>query len=216
MKKPKKPKKSVKPRAVSNPRAMETARKREAILAAALAEFTARGFAAARMEDVARRAKVGKGTLYLYFKDKQALFQGLVLDFVALPLATVKPTELRPGERIGDFLKRTLPPMAAAAATSSRGDIVRLLVGDGVRFPGLADAYRKTVVEPMLERFVAMLNAAARNGELANGALVRYPQLMIAPVIVGIIWTGLFGKDIPLDVEGMFRTHLDLLFPESR
>jgi AcrR family transcriptional regulator len=212
----KKTARSAQPGTAASPRAVEAARKRQAILAAALAEFTARGFAAARMEDVARRAQVGKGTVYLYFKDKQALFQGLVLDFVALPLATVKPTELRPGERIGDFLKRTLPPMAAAAATSSRGDIVRLLVGDGVRFPGLADAYRKTVVEPMMGRFVSMLSAAARSGELANDAVVGYPQLMVAPVIVGIIWTGLFGKAIPLDVEGMVRTHLGLLFPKPR
>src|SRR5262245_37400040 len=52
--------------------------RREAILAAALAEFSARGFAATRLDDVARRANVAKGTIYLYFRDKQTLFQELV------------------------------------------------------------------------------------------------------------------------------------------
>src|SRR5437879_6353473 len=52
--------------------------RREAILAAALGEFSSRGFAATRLDDVARRANVAKGTIYLYFRDKQSLFQELV------------------------------------------------------------------------------------------------------------------------------------------
>src|SRR5262245_2227732 len=59
-------------------RAVGAAAKRPASLDAALEEFTARGFAAARMDDVALRAGVAKGTIYLYFKDKEALFQELV------------------------------------------------------------------------------------------------------------------------------------------
>src|SRR5437762_5399820 len=59
-------------------RAQKTAARREAILAAALDEFSARGFAATRLEDVARRAEVAKGTIYLHFADKEALFQELV------------------------------------------------------------------------------------------------------------------------------------------
>jgi len=59
-------------------RAQKTAARREAILAAALDEFSARGFAATRLEDVARRAGVAKGTIYLHFADKEALFQELV------------------------------------------------------------------------------------------------------------------------------------------
>src|ERR1043166_8649262 len=56
--------------------------RREAILAAALDEFSARGFAAARLDDVARRAGVAKGTIYLYFRDKEALFQELVRSVI--------------------------------------------------------------------------------------------------------------------------------------
>src|SRR5712675_2733893 len=65
-------------RAGSSPRAERQAQRREAILAAALDEFSARGFAATRLDDVAKRADVAKGTIYLYFRDKEALFQELV------------------------------------------------------------------------------------------------------------------------------------------
>src|SRR5260370_589997 len=59
-------------------RSDKSALRRDAILAAALEEFSARGFAAARLEDVAQRAGVGKGTIYLHFRDKEALFQELI------------------------------------------------------------------------------------------------------------------------------------------
>src|SRR5882757_4013712 len=65
-------------RAGSSPRAERQAQRREAILAAALDEFSARGFAATRLDDVAKRADVAKGTIYLYFHDKEALFEELI------------------------------------------------------------------------------------------------------------------------------------------
>src|SRR5580693_2415441 len=66
--------------------------RREAILAAALDEFTARGFAAARLDDVARRAGVAKGTIYLYFRDKEALFQDLVGSVISPLIARFETT----------------------------------------------------------------------------------------------------------------------------
>src|SRR5882724_10017346 len=59
-------------------RAARAAERREAIIDAALDEFVARGFAATRLDDVAKRAGVAKGTIYLHFKDKEALFQELI------------------------------------------------------------------------------------------------------------------------------------------
>src|SRR3974390_2769702 len=59
-------------------RAERAAERRSAIVAAALDEFVARGFTATRLDDVAKRAGVAKGTIYLHFKDKEALFEELV------------------------------------------------------------------------------------------------------------------------------------------
>src|SRR5690242_19613097 len=73
-------------------RARKAAAKREAILHAALDEFSARGFTAARLEDVAARAGVAKGTIYLYFADKEALFQEIVRAMIVPVLAFVEVT----------------------------------------------------------------------------------------------------------------------------
>src|SRR3984957_15436400 len=73
-------------------RADKSAQRRDAILAAALEEFSARGFAAARLEDVAQRAGVGKGTIYLHFRDKEALFQELVTSMLGPFVANLEAT----------------------------------------------------------------------------------------------------------------------------
>src|SRR3954468_6884229 len=88
--------------------------RREAILAAALDEFTARGYEGARLDDVARRAGVAKGTIYLYFTDKQALFQDLVRSMVSPILGTLEklPQVDMPGrvlvERLTDTFVREI------------------------------------------------------------------------------------------------------------
>src|SRR5205085_8886009 len=64
--------------------------RRAAILAAALEEFSARGFEGARLDDVAKRAGIAKGTIYLYFADKEALFQELVRSMVNPVLSTLE------------------------------------------------------------------------------------------------------------------------------
>ncbi len=204
------------PRPARRRRAEKVALKRKNILEAALEEFAQKGFAAARMEDVARRAKVGKGTVYLYFEDKEALFEGLVHEMIVSPLATLLEMRPRPGESVGDALRRVMPPTVARVAKTRLADLVRLLIGEGVRFPRLAESYRRSWIEPLTARMRDLLAQALGQGELANEALVRFPQLLGAPALVAIIWTGLFGRALPLDVRAMLDAHLDILFPRKK
>src|SRR5262245_26115596 len=75
-------------------RAARAAERRDAILAAALEEFAASGFAATRLEDVARRAGVAKGTIYLYFRDKESLFQELVRAMLSPIVGAIETTQV--------------------------------------------------------------------------------------------------------------------------
>src|SRR6185369_15277732 len=77
-------------------RAKRSAERRDAILAAALDEFAARGFAAARLDDVAKRAGVAKGTIYLYFRDKESLFQELVRGMLGPQLSVLEAAQTQP------------------------------------------------------------------------------------------------------------------------
>ena len=192
-------------------RAARAAERRRAIVAAALAEFSDKGFAAARMEDVATRAGVAKGTIYLHFPDKRALFQGIVQEVIGPALAALEAQAPEPGERARDYLERVMLPLATELAASPRREVIRLLIAEGSRFPEVAEIYYREIVERGLATFRKLAEAARLAGEPRAEAIERYPQLVVAPALVGLIWSGLFERFAPLDIEGLIRTQLDLL-----
>jgi hypothetical protein len=83
---------------------------------------------------------------------------------------------------------------------------------EGPRFPKLAEFHYRNVVERAMNAMRALIERAIKRGELKHDALLRFPQLVIAPGIVAIIWSGLFDRFAPLDVSAMMRAHLDVLF----
>ena len=191
-------------------RAKRSAERRDAILAAALDEFAERGFAATRLEDVARRADVAKGTIYLHFADKEALFEELIrmeLSPVVAALENVSHAEI-PFRMITNQL---IEVFAREIFETRRKDVIRLVITEGPRFPKLAEFYYREVISRVMETIRAMLRRAYERGELKTDVLVRFPQLLAAPGIIAIIWSGLFDRFEPLDVRALMRAHFDVL-----
>lgn len=194
-------------------RAARREKRRAAILAAALEEFTACGFADTRLDDVARRARIAKGTIYLYFRDKEKLFHELVRTMLSPLVGTIEAAALREvpirsvAEMIVDVFIRQI-------YGTRRKDVIRLIISEGPRFPKLAEIYYREVIARVLPVIRARLALAVERGELSRDALARFPQLLVAPALVAIIWNGLFGRLAPLDVRELMRAHLDLLFDE--
>ena len=93
-----------------------------------------------------------------------------------------------------------------------RKDVIRLIITEGPRFPKLAEFYYREVIARVLPVIRARLSWAVERGELAHDALVRFPQLLVAPGLVAIMWSGLFERFAPLDVRELMRAHLELLF----
>ena len=185
--------------------------RRADILAAALDEFTARGFEAARLDDVAKRAGVAKGTIYLYFADKETLFQELVRSMVNPILGTLEQMRALdiPARMLIEGILNTF---VREIFGTRRKDIIRLILAEGPRFPTIAEFYHREVVGRVLAIVRPLLGRAFERGELSSDALVRFPQLIIAPGLVGIMWNALFEKYEPLDVPEMIRAHIGILF----
>jgi len=197
---------------VSN-RAERAAERREAIVAAAFDEFIARGFAATRLDDVATRAGVAKGTIYLHFKDKEALFEELVRTAIVPLIARLAPPEQPPGS-VREALERFAFTFIQEIATTRRGDLVRLIVAEGPRFPAIADFYYREVVSRGLAALRGLVELAIARGEIRVPALANYPQIVVAPAMIAVIWKSLFERHAPLDAMAMLRVHLDLIFGE--
>ena len=200
----------------AGPQAARRGERREAIVAAALEEFSARGFAATRLDaDVARRAGVAKGTIYLYFRDKESLFQELVRAMVsplvgAITTAPLQDVPIRVViEMIVDVFVneiRRYAPQGRAPTDHRRGAALpqacRILLSRGhcARAAGPAGA----------------AHARSRARRAPHDALARFPQLLVAPGLMAIIWSSLFERFERLDVRALMHAHLDLLFGERR
>jgi len=182
------------------------------ILDAALTVFSARGFAAAKLDDVAKEAGVSKGTLYLYFKDKEALFEALVRGAVTPMLDKVGAFAAAPGMRAGDVLRFFFATFEREVLGTKRKLLVRLILAEGPRFPALAEFYYREVIARVLEAVRAMLRRAVERGELKDDTLVKHPQLLAAPGIMAIIWSGLFDRFEPLDIRSLMQAHFEMLF----
>jgi AcrR family transcriptional regulator len=196
-------------------RAARAAERREAIIAAAMDEFIGRGFAATRLDDVAKRAGVAKGTIYLHFKDKEALFEELIRTAI-VPLVNRLGPPPNPAGSVRDLIEGFARAFIQEVVTTKRADIIRLIVAEGPRFPEIADFYYREVVSKGLAGLRALIELGIARGEIRQVELARFPQIVVAPAIVAVIWKSLFENHSPLDALEMFRVHLDLIFGERR
>jgi AcrR family transcriptional regulator len=197
-----------------NARKQRSAARREAILAAALDEFSSRGFEAARLDDVAKRAGVAKGTIYLYFRDKESLFQELIRAMLTPLIGTIEalgaadmPMSVLTEQIVELFVREIYE--------TRRKDVIRLMISEGRRFPKLAEFYYREVLSRIIAAVRTLLRRAAARGEVPEG-LVDFPQIIAAPGLVAIIWSGLFERFEPLDVRQMMKTYINLLFAPRR
>ncbi|MEK1871151.1 MAG: TetR/AcrR family transcriptional regulator [Rhizobium altiplani] len=186
--------------------------RRAEILAAAFACFAERGFAATRMEDVAARAGIAKGTVYLHFPDKERLFIDLVSG-IAAPIL---------GEVGGMVEKDAIPARAAVAMFYSifkrevleteRRHLLRLILAEGPMFPVVTEFYYREIITKGLAILRIVLARAATRGELRNPAVADVPQLVMAPALMSIVWATLFEGYEHLHAQKLFDTFLDTLF----
>jgi len=92
--------------------------------------------------------------------------------------------------------------------------VVRLLLSEAGRFPKLAEVYYQLVIWPALDSIRTLLQAKDR-GELKAMMLLQFPQLLVAPIPMAVIWTGLFERFEHLDVERMAHAYFDFLLGEK-
>jgi AcrR family transcriptional regulator len=193
----------------------KAAARRDAILDAALDEFSARGFAATRLDDVAKRADVAKGTIYLHFKNKKSLFQELIRSKMAPVVGTLEAT-FAADLPLRMVIDKAIDVFVREVYGSHRKQLIRLIISEGPRFPTLAEFYYHEVLSRILKSVRGLLRRALERGELADDTLIRFPQLIGAPGIIAIIWSGLFDRFEPLDVRAMMRAHFERLLDARR
>lgn len=180
------------------------------ITAAAFEAFAEKGFARTRVDDVAKRAGVSKGLLYLYFKTKEELFKAVVKSVVIRRvdqlIESVGSTELSSE----DFIRGPLLGFLQQLPGSPVAIVIRLLISEGPRHPDLVDYYYDNVVAKGLAAISGFVKRGIARGEFRDSAVSDLPHLVLAPVMLSIVW-GIIFKNRRLDTDRLIETQIDMI-----
>ncbi len=174
--------------------------------------FVDNGFAATRIEDVAARAGVAKGTVYLYFPTKEALFEAVARESVVPVIEQViRAIEADTTTPAMEQLRMIARVMYRDMVGTDRKRLLHMIIAEGPRFPWLTEFYHREILSRGQELIRTVLRRGAERGELHLDGLDEFPQILMAPTIIAAIFSTLFHAQEPLDVERYADVHIRLV-----
>jgi AcrR family transcriptional regulator len=183
------------------------------IVQAALSVFAEKGFAAAKLEDIARRAGVSKGAIYLYFETKEEIFRAVVGQAIAPNVGPVKAmAAAHPGPLAG-LLRSITAHMATVVSHTPLGGVLKMVVGEAGNFPEIARVWHDELVSQALDAMAAAIAAAQARGEVKPGDPRIYALQLISPLLMSVLWRETFvpvGAE-PFDLPAVIAQHIDTL-----
>ena len=185
------------------------------ITAAALETFVEHGYAGTKVADVARKAGVSKGLLYLYFRTKEELFKAVVKSFVVPKLDTLLLSVNDADTSAEEFFRGPFLEFAQSIPGSPVGRIVRLLVAEGPKHPDLLQFYWDNVVSRGLAAIQALLEKGIKNGEFRRSAVTEQPLLFVMPVVFLTIFELLFSKQ-GVNTDDLVKQQIDMLLEQMK
>ena len=195
----------------------ETRRRRKAerpqeILEAAFIEFSRDGYVTTTLDRIAERAGVTKGTIYVYFENKEQLFISMVQEFTKGADETVQEMYETHEGSTADLLRAQFSFIYQYIVEDKRRrEVVRMLIAEASRFPKLADRYFDEILRPCLDRLKQAIQRGIDRGEIRQSSIVNSPQVIIAPIALVDVWMMMFDERYPLDLKTYFDAHLELV-----
>ncbi len=204
---PQKPKKLKKPRWQRRKDARP-----EEIVAAALDVFVERGFAATKLEDVARRAGVTKGTIYLYFENKEALFKAVVRETIVPVIAKGEAVAQAFTGSARDLFEKLIREYWRLVGETNLAGVPKLMMAEAGNFPQLARFYYEEVVTRGHRLMASVLERGIKAGEFRPVNLVIAAKLAMSPLMHAVVARRAFAACMPegFDVGKYLDTHIDL------
>lgn len=160
------------------------------IVAAALALFHSKGFAASKIEDVAHAAGVTKGTVYLYFASKEELFKAAIRETVLPNLERIE--EAAKAEATAQAALRTALRTWSGGMNNCRGSISKLMIAEAGNFPELAEFYREEVSGRVRRLLSDIIENGIAQGEFRACDSSTVVRMLVAPILLSNIWRHTF------------------------
>jgi len=184
------------------------------VLDAALDLFIENGFAATRVEDIARRAGLSKGAVYLYFPSKEEILTGLVRRAVAPVAADAMRLVAGYDGPVRGAMVMAFKMLATQLRNPRLIAIPRLIMHEVAQFPELARMYREEVIEKARPALVALIEKGVARGELKPVDADLAVRSVVGPIAVHILMAEIFGivPEGGLQLDRLVTQHLDILF----
>ncbi|MFM7294838.1 MAG: TetR/AcrR family transcriptional regulator [Burkholderiales bacterium] len=188
------------------------------LAAAALDLFIEKGFSATRLDDVAKRAGVSKGTLYLYFDSKEALFKSVIQEGIVSRIAEGEAYMRAYDGTSADLMRHLINTWWDQIGGTKLGGITKLMMSESGNFPELAAFYHDEVITRAMGLFVYVIERGIKAGEFRAMPMDYVPRICAAPVVMLMLWRHSFdvcgAKDI--DPKAYLQTHTDMLIHSLR
>jgi AcrR family transcriptional regulator len=181
------------------------------ICAAALDLFAEKGFAAARLDEIARRAGVSKGTLYLYFKDKEELFRAVVRNAIAPQFGAMTASLAALDMPFEQIVRMFFTGFAANIGKIPVGPVAKMVIGESRNFPELARVWHDEVASKAIGAMAGLVARAQERGEVRAGDPRLYAFTLMGPMIIGALWMATLAPvgGEPIDLAALARQHAD-------
>ncbi|MFC4932517.1 TetR/AcrR family transcriptional regulator [Massilia sp. GCM10023247] len=182
------------------------------LLAAAIDLFVERGFASTRLEDVARRAGVSKGTLYLYFENKEELFKAVVRNSIVPVIGDAESSVAEFDGHSAELLRNVIMGWWERIGANKVSGIIKLVTAEAGNFPELAAFYQDEVINRGTRMISSMLERGIDRGEFRPVDVAQITQVLIAPMLMLVTWKHSVGpceRDM-LQPQAFLDAFLDL------
>ena len=179
------------------------------IVEAALEVFSEKGFAPAKLDDIARRAGISKATLYLYFETKEEIFRAVARAAVA---SLVEALRIQANGADMPFAELAPRLLGRAAEMMKRGRvpaIARMVIGESRNFPDLARIWHDDVVTSVIGMVTGIIARAQARGEVAPGDPRLHAFSLMGPMVMAMLFREVFagvGANPP-DLEALADQH---------
>lgn len=184
------------------------------ILQAAMAVFAEKGFAAAKLDEIAARAGVSKGAVYLYFETKEDIFRAVVEQAIAPNITAVRAMMASHPGPFGDLIRAVAAHIGGLVGDTPIGGVAKMVIAEARNFPELARIWHDQLVAHALGALADAIRNAQARGEVRAGDPRAFAMQLVAPLLIGVLWRETFvpvgapAFDIPRVVQQHAETML--------
>ena len=191
-------------------RAEQKARRPAQILDAAFEEFVERGYVATRVEDIANRIGVTKGTIYVYFETKEQLFEAMIWH-ISAPIEDLLSSANALKGTATERLRQRIEQIYDLIINNRKlRELMRFVIAEGSRFPQVVDRHHDVFIDPLERQMQSLIEEGIRNGEFRQ-APAAFSDAIVAPAIAFLFFKLLFDERRSLDKATYLEAHIDLV-----